>query len=112
MSWLQLALLPCAHAQGIKQSVYPSVVIGTKIATSLVLGICACCKRNESVEKLVSTSFKLLKYFTSAAFSVQHACGLSTTPTLLVCADGTAHTRVQCIQYYARVATERTGYML
>ena len=38
------------------------------------------------------------KWLTSAinrAFSVQYACGLLTTPTLLVCADMTAHARTQ-----------------
>ena len=86
--------LPRAHAQGVKQSVCPSVVVvvvvvvGTKIARSRVLGICAYCKHSQSVdigEKLVCTGFELLKKATSAtnrAFSVQHACGLSTTPTL------------------------------
>ena len=51
--------LPRAHVQAVKQSVCPSVVVvGMKIA---VLGICACCKHNQSVEKLVSMCFKLLK---------------------------------------------------
>ena len=58
-------LLPRAHAQGVKQSVYPSiVVVGTKIARSRILGVCACCKHNQSVdigEKLVCTGFELLK---------------------------------------------------
>ena len=62
-------LLPRAHAQGVKQSVCPSVVIvvvvvGTKIARSRVLGIRACCKLNQSVdngEKLVSVCIELLK---------------------------------------------------
>ena len=36
-------LLPRVHVQGVKQSVFPSVVIGTKIARSHVLGISACC---------------------------------------------------------------------
>ena len=120
------------HAQAVKQSVCLSVVvvviINTKITRSHVLGICVCCKHNQSAdisEKLVCTFvlvtptladriiiiflslfysasvgvtrtsilnilvctyFKLLKRLTSAtngAFSVQHACGLSTTPTLL-----------------------------
>ena len=55
-------------AQGVKQSVCPSVVVvvvvGTKIARSRVLGICACCKHNQLVdivEKLVCTPFELLK---------------------------------------------------
>ena len=30
------------------------------------------------------------------AFSVQHACGLLTTPTLLACADATVHPQAQC----------------
>ena len=40
------------------------VVVGTIIARSHVLGICASCKHNQSVdigEKLVCTRFKLLK---------------------------------------------------
>ena len=55
------------HAQGVKQSVCMSVVvvvIGTKIARSRVLGICAYCKHNQSVdisEKLVCTPFELFK---------------------------------------------------
>ena len=88
-------LLPRAHAQGVKQSVCPSVVVvvvvvvATKIARSRVLGVYACCKHNQSIdigEKLVSTGFEFLKKAYSAinrAFSVQHACGLRTT--LLAC---------------------------
>ena len=64
--------LPRAHAQGVKQSVCMSVVVvvvvvvvvGTKIARSRVLGVCACCKHNQSIdigEKLVCTRFELLK---------------------------------------------------
>ena len=62
--------LPRAHAQGVKQLVCMSVVIvvviiiGTKIARSSVLGICACCRYNRLVdtsEKLVCMRFKLLK---------------------------------------------------
>ena len=58
--------LPCVHAQGVKQSVCPSivVVVGTKIARSRVLGVCACCKHNQLVdigEKLVCTLFELPK---------------------------------------------------
>ena len=56
--------LPRVHAQGVKQSVCPSVVVGTKIARSRILGIYACCKHNQSVDigkKLVYTCFKLLK---------------------------------------------------
>ena len=62
--WI-LHLLPRAHAQGVKQSVCPSVVVvGTKIARSRVLGIYACCKHNQSIdigEKLVCTGFEFLK---------------------------------------------------
>ena len=64
-------MLPRAHAQGVKQSVCMSVVVvvvvvvvGTKIARSRVLGVCACCKHNQSIdigEKLVYTRFELLK---------------------------------------------------
>ena len=56
--------LPRAHAQGVKQSVCPSVVVGMKIARSRVLGVCASCKHNQSVdigEKLVCKRFELLK---------------------------------------------------
>ena len=64
MSLRHVALLPRAHAQGVKQSVCPSVVViviivvvvGTKITRSRVLGICASCKHIQSVdigEKLV-----------------------------------------------------------
>ena len=54
------------YAQGVKQSVYLSVIIvvGTKIARSHILGICACYKHNQLVdigEKLVCTHFELLK---------------------------------------------------
>ena len=65
-----IILLPRAHAQGVKQSVCPSVVVvvvvvvGTKIARSRVLGICASCKHYQSVdigEKLVCKRFELLK---------------------------------------------------
>ena len=92
--------ITCAHAQGVKQSVLSVcrlLSLNTKIARSRVLGICACCKHNESVdigEKLVSVCFKVLKWLTSAtnrAFCVLHACGLPTTPTLLACGDATAH---------------------
>ena len=84
----RVCLLPHAHVQGVKQSVCLSVVvvIGTKIARSRVLGICACCKHNQSVdigEKLVCTRFELLKkayWCYKSCISVQHACGLSTTP--------------------------------
>ena len=40
------------------------VVVNTKIARSRVLGICVCCKHNESVdigEQLISIHFELLK---------------------------------------------------
>ena len=59
------------HVQGVKQSsvivvVVVVVVVGTKIARSRVLGICACYKHNEFNlvdvgEKLVSVCFKLLE---------------------------------------------------
>ena len=83
-----IILLPRAHAQGVKQSSVV-VVVGTKIARSRVLGVCACYKHSQSVgidEKLVCTRFsKRLASATNRTFSVQHACGLSTTPTVLVC---------------------------
>ena len=58
---------PHACARG-KALVCPSIVVVvndivvvTKVARSHVLGICACCKHNKSVEKLISTCLKLLK---------------------------------------------------
>ena len=55
-------------AQGVKQSVCMSVnvvvVVGTKITGSCILGICACCKHNQSLdigEKLVCRRFELVK---------------------------------------------------
>ena len=63
MLWISLVLLlPRVHAQGVKQSSVV-VVVGTKIARSRVLGVCACCKHNQSVdigEKLVCMCFELL----------------------------------------------------
>ena len=56
--------LPRAHAQGVKQSSVVVVVVGTKIARSGVLGVCACYKHIQSIdidEKLVCTGFELLK---------------------------------------------------
>ena len=77
--------------QGVKQLVYPfDVVVGTKIARSLVVGICAYCRHNESIdidEKLASLHTSNCNLL--ALHIVQHACGLSTTPTVLVCADAT-----------------------
>ena len=70
MSLYPLSLLPFVHVQGVKQLVCSSVVVvvvvvGTKIARSCILGICACyTKHNQSVdsdEKLVCMPFKLLK---------------------------------------------------
>ena len=64
---VKFAYLPRAHAQGVKQSVCPSVVVvvvGTKIAKSRVLRVYACCKHNQSIdigEKLVCTGFEFLK---------------------------------------------------
>ena len=57
---------PRAHAQGVKQSsvVVGVVVVGTKIARSRVLGVCAYYKRNQSVdigEKMVCARFEVLK---------------------------------------------------
>ena len=57
-----ITLCACARGKAISLSVV--VVVSTKIAISRVLGICVCCKHNESVdisEKLVSTCFELLK---------------------------------------------------
>ena len=63
-------LLPRTHVQGVKQSVCTSVivviivVVGTKIARSCFLGICACYKHNQLVdigEKLICTPLELFK---------------------------------------------------
>ena len=56
--------------QGVKQLVCLSVIVvviiivGTKIARSRVLDICACCKHNQAVEigeKLICTRFEFLR---------------------------------------------------
>ena len=56
----ETCLLPRAHAQGVKQSVCTSVVlvivVGTKIARSRVLGICACCRYNQPKTILLSST--------------------------------------------------------
>ena len=78
--------LPCAHAQGVKQSVCLSVVV-MKITRSRVLGIYVCCNYNESVDVgenwflCTSNCRTWLTRATNHAFSVQHACGLPTAPT-------------------------------
>ena len=63
----------------------PSSVVVMKIARSQVLGICACCNYHELVdigEKLVSVRIEWQHNgTTNRAFSIQHACGLSTAPT-------------------------------
>ena len=45
-------------------------------------------------------ALKIAEWLTTSAinraFSIRHAYGLSTTPTLLACADVTAHARAQC----------------
>ena len=54
----------CTKGKAIGLPGRPSVIVGTKIARSRVLGICACCKHNQLVdigEKLVYAHFKLLK---------------------------------------------------
>ena len=83
------------HAQGVKQSVCPSVVVvviivvvvvGRKIVISRLLGICECYKHNKLIdisEKRTSNRSKGLTSAKNRAFSIQHACGISATPTLL-----------------------------
>ena len=97
---VDFTILPRAHAQGVKESVCPSVVVvvvvvvGTKITRSQVLGVCAFCKHNQSVdigEKVVCSYTLQISQkglLVNRAFSVQYACGLSTTPTffsIIVC---------------------------
>ena len=93
-------LCACARGKAIGLpgclSVVVVVVVGTKVARSRVLGICAHCKHKQSVdisEKLVYTSFELLKkaYYYKSCIFCQHACGLSTTPT-----NATALAQAQC----------------
>ena len=78
------------------------IVIGTKIARSQVLGICACFKHNESIDidkkwfLHASNCWKWPTRATKSAFSLQHACGLLITPALLACTDATAHAQAQC----------------
>ena len=102
------------------------VVVGTKIARSCVVGFYARCKITQSVDNWFVCALNCSKRLTRAitrAFSVQHACGLSTTPTL-ACADTTAHAQAQswkgssvhktalhAIKYYATVVTGHAGYV-
>ena len=61
------------------------VVVGRKIVISHLLGICTCYKHNKLIEigeKHTSNRSKGLTSATNRAFYIQHACGLSTTPTL------------------------------
>ena len=45
------------------------------------------------------------------AFSVQHACGLSTTPTLLACADATVHAQFgKGYQIIKQLCMQYSGY--
>ena len=72
-----------------------------KIARSRVLGICACYKHNQSVDTVknwfihASSCSNRFTSTTNRAFSVQHACGLLTTPTPLAYADANAHAQAQ-----------------
>ena len=104
---LLLFLLPRAHAQEVKQLVYPSVavivivVVGTKITISHLLGICACYKHNRSIDIgenfiCASSCSKRLTSATIRAFSVQHACNLTTHTLLAYYADAIAHAQAQC----------------
>jgi hypothetical protein len=59
-----ILVLPREHAQGVKQLSCPSVVVGTKIATFRVLGICVHYNHNQLVDiggKVVSLRFEMLK---------------------------------------------------
>ena len=79
--------LPHAHAQGVKQSVCPSVVVvvvGMKITMHILpfRHLCVLYKHNQSIdtgEKLfirASNCSNRLTCATNRAFSVQHTCGL------------------------------------
>ena len=80
----------CARGKGISLSVCRHRV-STETPKSRVLGIYVCCKHNQSVdigEKLACTRLEFLKKAYQCyklCISVQHACGISTTPTFLVC---------------------------
>ena len=84
-----------------------------------------CCKHNPSVEIGASNYSKKLSNAKNRAFSVQYACGLSTTPLFsmlmrlrmlkLSVGKGRQVMKQLCfrvLQYYATVATERLGYVL
>ena len=58
-------LLPCAHAQGVKQSVL-SVFVGTKIATSWDLSIWVTCKHNISIKIGQKNGFSFFDSFGTA----------------------------------------------
>ena len=62
--WYCSQVIFTLHACARGKAIGLSVVISTKMVRSHVLGICACCKHNQSVnisEKLVCMRFKLLK---------------------------------------------------
>ena len=77
----QLPIITPRACARVKQS--SVVVFGTKIARSRVLGVCASYKHNQSVDIGEKHALNCSKSATNRALSIQHACGISTTPTLL-----------------------------
>ena len=130
-----LVLLSRAHAQGVKQS---SVVVGTKIARSRVLDVCARYKHPQSVdigEKLVCTRFEFFKtayecnksciFCSACLWFIDHTHSFSIITSmrmrLRMLKHGVGKGRhvmkqlrvcLRVLQYYAIVATERAGYVL
>ena len=112
------------HAQVVKQSVYLSsvIIVVTKIATSRVLCIWACCNYHKLVDKVkswflcTSNCWTSLTSTTNCAFFVQHACGLPTTPTpcadlTLDCACSTSMQRSPNHEVYTAMYTALRGML-
>ena len=127
-----ITLHACARGKAIGLSVV--IIVSTKIARSRVLGICAYCKHNQSVdigEKLVYKGFELLKrayqcyksciFCSTCLWFIDHTHSFSMRMLMrlrmlkLSVGKGRQVIKQLCRrvwQYYATVATERTGYVL
>ena len=109
--------LPRAHAQGVKQSVYMSVVVvvvvvvGTKIARSRVLGVCACYKHNQSVDIGEKNGLYALRISRKSLLVLQIVHFLFSMPVvyrphpLFWYADATAHAQALCCKGSSRHET-------
>ena len=140
---MQLLITPraCTRGKAIGFVCRLSSVVTTKIARSRVLGICACCNYNESVdigEKLVSVCFELLNvapwcykscifrsaclWFTNLTHSMYDVtrldCACSTSVQVRVAKSWSAYSYTSersasiLAIYFATMAVERAGYVL